>query len=109
MSNYALAQYLTVHNLTEGKTMKPKMITARDAYAIYEEAIKKKNLMLAKLWEETNAPKLDRMIRERSENGLDFVELEPQTWNPMVDFIKDLGYSVYHPTAYCLVVTWSKR
>lgn len=66
------------------------MITASEAYAIYEEAFKKKNLML---WE-THAPKLDRIIREQSKNGHTSVILDLSTWQPMVDYIEALGYTV---------------
>ena len=90
--------------------MKPKTITARDAYAIYEEAVKKKNLMLAKLWEETYAPKLDKMIREQAERGYISVSLEYLTWRPMKKFIEDLGYKVNMcpEDLSMLEVSWNK-
>lgn len=86
--------------------MNPKTITASEALAIYEEAVKKKKL---KLWE-TYAPKLDKIIREQAENALTVVILDYKTWNPMVDFIKDLGYTVCHSEPDdCLEIDWSKR
>ena len=90
--------------------MKTKMITARDAYAIYEEVVKKKNLMLTNLWEETYAPKLDAMIRKQAELGYTSVNLEYATWMPMMNFIKDLGYGITHgrvdENTHYLEVSW---
>ena len=107
-SQEEFVEYLTSHNLIE---MKPKTITASDAYAIYEEAVKKKNLMLLNLWEETYAPKLDKMIREQAELGYTSVSLEYATWMPMVYFIRDLGYEVtcYPETPSELEVSWNKE
>jgi len=92
-------------------TENAKMITASDAYAIYEKAVKKKNLMLAKLWEETYAPKLDKLIREQAERGYISVSLEYATWRPMKNFINALGYKVtgYPEDPYSLVVSWNKE
>lgn len=115
MSNYAdehtkywpMPSELMVQYKDGTHTEKPKTITARDAYAIYEEAIEKRNLMLAKLWEETYAPKLDKLIRERAELGCNFVYLEYDTWGPMKNFIEGLGYEV-REYADTLSVSWSK-
>lgn len=104
-SQYEFVQYLTSHKLIEDK---PKMITASEARAIYEEAIEKKNLLLRSQWEEIYVPKLDKLIRARAELGCNFVELECATWKPMKNFIRELaGYEVReYPVA--LVVSWSK-
>ena len=90
--------------------MKPKTITARDAYAIYEEAVKKKNLMLLSLWEETYATKLDKLIREQAEFGYTSVTVEYTTWRPMKKFIEDLGYKVNMcpEDLSMLEVSWNK-
>lgn len=94
----------------EYKEMKPKTITARDAYAIYEEAIEKKNLMLRSLWEKTYATKLDKLIREQAEFGYTSVTVEYATWRPMKNFIEDLGYKVNMcpEDLSMLEVSWNK-
>lgn len=90
--------------------MTAKIINASEAYAIYEESFKKKNLML---WE-THAPKLDRIIREQSKNGHTSVILDLRTWQPMVGYIEALGYNVTwnfdsdHREIAGLTVDWSK-
>lgn len=66
------------------------MITASEAYAIYEAANTKNKL---KLWK-THAPELEQLIRKRAENGHTSLVLHLSTWQPMVDYIEALGYTV---------------